>query len=113
MMTKQWAGPGLYVDHVNRDPTDNRWPNLRLATSSQNNGNSDRNAQRRMNQGELLEMGVTVTRYGRYAVQVCGVYCGCFRSRTEANEVCRNARRELKGEFDVPFRTSRRMIRGA
>jgi hypothetical protein len=35
-----------------------------------------------------------------------------FDSLVAANEACRNARRELKGEFDVPFVTTRRMIRG-
>jgi len=30
---------GIYIDHINRDPYDNRKSNLRLATSSQNQGN--------------------------------------------------------------------------
>jgi hypothetical protein len=32
--------PGECIDHVNGDPLDNRWVNLRLATCSQNRANS-------------------------------------------------------------------------
>jgi hypothetical protein len=36
-MTGDW--PTLEIDHINQDPTDNRWSNLRLATRSQNGRN--------------------------------------------------------------------------
>lgn len=39
-MTKEW--PRLGIDHINCDPTDNRFVNLREANQSQNSANSRR-----------------------------------------------------------------------
>lgn len=38
LMTREW--PPEHTDHINRDRSDNRWVNLRLASISQNNANS-------------------------------------------------------------------------
>jgi len=38
-MTGEWPGDRLEVDHIDGDPTNDRWDNLRLATSSQNKHN--------------------------------------------------------------------------
>jgi hypothetical protein len=41
-VTGEW--PAAEIDHINCDPGDNRWGNLRLATSSQNKANSRKRA---------------------------------------------------------------------
>lgn len=39
-MTGEWPPEGYMVDHANRDRTDDRWANLRLANPSQNSANA-------------------------------------------------------------------------
>jgi hypothetical protein len=112
MMTGAWPPADMFVDHRSRDVSDNRWTNLRLCTVTENNRNIDRGNQRWNGIGELIEQGVQKTLHGSYIVQVCGVYYGCYRSRVEANQECRRIRREVKGEYDVPFKSWRRIIRG-
>lgn len=38
-VTGEWPAEGMTIDHINGDPSDNRWCNLRLATRRQNQGN--------------------------------------------------------------------------
>jgi hypothetical protein len=113
MMAGDWPAADMYIDHCNRDASDNRWANLRLCTVSENNSNCDRGYLRTRAVDEVLEQGVMKRPNGSYSVRVMLVYGGTFKSLVEANQVCREMRRALKPEFDVPFRTSRRMIRGS
>lgn len=39
-VTGEWPGELLVIDHVNRNPIDNRWVNLRAASYQQNEANS-------------------------------------------------------------------------
>jgi hypothetical protein len=112
IMTSEWPAPGMYIDHKDRNPTNNAFANLREVTPTQNAMNTDRGGKYWHAKGEELEQGTTKTPHGTYQVVVMGVHIGTYRSRVAANEACRNARRELKGAFDVPFVTSRRIIRG-
>jgi|SRR5580765_7514792 len=40
LVTGEWPPEGFDIDHKNRNPSDSRWTNLRLATRGQNNFNS-------------------------------------------------------------------------
>jgi hypothetical protein len=108
MMAQRWPNPGLVIDHRNRDGRDNRWANLRETTQSRNLMNVDYGYRRTRALDEVLEQGTRKLANGRYVVMVDSIYVGTFDSRVAANAACRKARRELKGEFDVPFLSWRR-----
>ena len=105
------AGPGMDIDHINRDVTDNRWVNLRECTRAENNMNRDCSGQRWHGADEVLESGLQKRTAG-YVVVVQRQYFGIYKSSVEANQVARQVRRELYGEFSLAPVTSCRMIRG-
>lgn len=41
LMLGHWPSNRVEIDHKNRNPSDNRWSNIRLATRSQNSANRD------------------------------------------------------------------------
>ena len=71
IMCQRWPLPDHVIDHIDRDPSNNRWSNLRECTSSQNAMNCDRGYRRLHATDELLEAGVRKDlRTGKY-VELC------------------------------------------
>lgn len=98
-VTGDW--PRAFVDHINRDRSDNRWTNLREANKSQNNANSDVRESSR-----TRIKGVQTTKRGRYRskIKVNGRqhYLGTFDSEHEASQAYAEAARAAFGQFARP-----------
>ncbi len=96
LMTGEW--PKSKIDHINRDPLDNRFANLRPATSLQNSWNSERPL------GSVGVKGVTqVTKSDRYFSRIrigkTRVHLGCFDTVEEAKAAYDAAVVKYHGEF--------------
>ena len=93
-MTGEW--PTGEIDHIDNDPSNNRWSNLREATSSQNKCN-------RTYANKTGHRGVHKTPAGTYVaeVQADGVRrkLGTFKSAEQAAAAAAQARAELHGAF--------------
>lgn len=91
-MTGEW--PASEIDHVNRHRDDNRWSNLRLATTSQNHGNKPRQ------RNNKIGLKGVVLRKGRYYVATCRkIHLGYFSTPQEAHAAYCKAASEAFGEF--------------
>jgi hypothetical protein len=90
--------PKAQVDHINGDPGDNRWCNLREATQTQNKANS-----RVYKNNRLGVKGVRLHRNGTYEarIRVNGklIYLGCSPTIEEAKEVYAKAAQKYFGDF--------------
>jgi hypothetical protein len=64
IMTNKWPLSGMYIDHIDRDPTNNTFANLREVTPTQNAMNTDRGGKYWRGRDQVLEQGVTLTRSG-------------------------------------------------
>lgn len=100
MQTGKDPGPFI-VDHIDRNPTNNSWENLRLASGSQNNFNSVqkvglsgfRNVEFDSRKGLVKPWRVRLRHHGEWKD------FGRYESPEEADAVARNVRESLRGEF--------------
>lgn len=91
--------PSREIDHVNRNPDDNRIDNLRLATASQNRGNS-----RRLSNNTSGYKGVSFRpETGRWRARIShggkSTCLGDFSSPEEASAAYLSAAKAFFGEF--------------
>ena len=97
LQTGEW--PSHQIDHINEDPSDNRWGNLRAATKSQNMRNI---AKIKSNTSGHKGVGFhRPTSKWRATIQVDGVqyHLGLFKTMEEAIEAYANAAKKLHGLF--------------
>lgn len=98
-MTGAWPEP-FYIDHINGDPTDDRWCNLRLATQRLNNANA---RMRKNNTSGIKGVHWDRERKKWFAAINDAVghrrALGRFERLEDAAEAYRKAAQELFGEF--------------
>lgn len=94
-MTSEW--PPNLVDHIDNNPQNNRWSNLRLATSSQNNINRKHRKAGSL-KGAVWCPWCSLWRariyYGGVPIQI-----GYFKTREEAHAAYVKRAKEIYGEF--------------
>lgn len=98
-MTGQW--PSCDIDHINRNPSDNRWENLREATKTQNMANCRVRKHSasgikgvRRNPLSKKESWIAEIRHKRKKIHI-----GCFPTAAEAQSAYWAKAQEIYGEF--------------
>lgn len=84
--------PERSLDHINRDKTDNRASNLRLATASQNEAN-------KASIGRVNLKGVSISNRGQYQVKCRQKFVGVFSTAEEAGKAYDQEAKKSYGEF--------------
>lgn len=98
-MTGALPSPDMDVDHINRDPADNRWNNLRLASRSQNMANIARSAKNTTGAKGVVWDGAR--KKWRAQIRINGVKTnlGRFDTMDQASVAVDAAARTQWGEF--------------
>jgi hypothetical protein len=103
--------PGLVVDHINRNPLDNRKSNLRICTSQQNSWNQNKHAR-----GANNFRGVCKIKNKHSVKYRANIYhkgknitIGIFNTEEEAALAYDKKVREFRGEFGVTNFNSERV----
>lgn len=90
MMTGERPPDGLHVDHIDGDPTNNRWSNLRVCAPKENARNSKRP---KSNTSGLK--GVSLMKNGKYRAFICvdrkQIHLGCYDDPASAHQAYINA----------------------
>jgi hypothetical protein len=89
---------GMFVDHINGDPLDNRRCNLRLCTNAQNQQNTHSRG------GSSRYKGVSYSKRkkrwkGAFIFEGRYYYCGSWGTEREAAAAVDKKRREICGDF--------------
>jgi len=95
--------PPSQVDHIDRNPSNDKWSNLRLATGSQNKANNRKYQSKNsagMPKGVQLMQGRRSVRYRAIATKDGKrIHLGYFDTPETAHAAYRKASEELHGEF--------------
>jgi len=101
-----WMGveipDGMTIDHINGDPWDNSWKNLRIATQVENSRNK-RFQKTRSQYGK----GVSKVKHWGYAARISfegrGMHLGIFKTPEEAQKARKQAEMDLFKEFSPEY----------
>lgn len=97
IMTGEW--PAAKVDHGDCDSLNNRWGNLRLATTSQNAANARRRKDNTTGHKGVTYRSLTRKFVARIQHDHKRIWLGHFSSLEEAREAYERAAKDLHGEF--------------
>jgi hypothetical protein len=95
----EWPPKGIQVDHINRDPSDNRLANLRLATQAQNNANSAMRHRNKAGLKGVVFYPMTSRWKASITIKGRGKHLGYFATKEEAHEAYKKAAQHAHGEF--------------
>lgn len=96
-MTGEW--PSNLIDHINRNPSDNRWCNLREATRAQNNYNIKKSVRNTSGYKGVSFHKNTNKWKATINVKCKPIHLGLFDNKEQAAEAYIQAAKKYHGEF--------------